>query len=84
MKRLITHHGKFHADDVFSTAWLKKIYGNLDVKRIDRSDIYKYINDKESFIYDIGNGKYDHHTKECKENATNFQQIYTRMQRIPE
>ena len=71
MKRLITHHGKFHADDVFSTAWLKIIYGNLDVKRIDRSDIYKYINDKESFIYDIGNGKYDHHTKECKEYRNN-------------
>ena len=71
MKRLITHHGKFHADDVFSTAWLKIIYGNLDVKRIDRSDIYKYINDKENFIYDIGNGKYDHHTKECKEYRNN-------------
>ena len=50
---------------------MKIIYGNLDVKRIDRSDIYKYINDKESFIYDIGNGKYDHHTKECKEYRNN-------------
>ena len=71
MKRLITHHGKFHADDVFSTAWLKKIYGNLEVKRIDRNDVYKYLNDKENFIYDIGNGKYDHHTKECKEYRNN-------------
>ena len=67
MKRLITHHGKFHADDVFSTAWLIKIYGNLEVKRIDRNDVYKYLSDKECFIYDIGNGKYDHHSKECKE-----------------
>lgn len=71
MMKLITHHGKFHADDVFSTAWLKKIYGEVEVIRIDRNDVYKYQNNDECFIYDIGNGKYDHHSKECREHRSN-------------
>lgn len=71
MKKLVTHHGKFHADDVFATAWLKKIYGECEVIRIDRKDVNKYMNKDEYFVYDIGNGKYDHHSKECKERRPN-------------
>lgn len=71
MKKLVTHHGKFHADDVFSTAWLRKIYGKIEVLRIDRRDISEYLNNEDFFIYDIGNGKYDHHSKECKERRPN-------------
>ena len=42
MKKLVTHHGKFHADDVFSTAWLKIIYKDVQIIRINRDEIYKY------------------------------------------
>ena len=71
MKKLVTHHGKFHADDVFSTAWLKIIYKDVQIIRINRDEIYKYKNNAEYFMYDIGNGKYDHHSKECKEYRPN-------------
>lgn len=71
MKILVTHHGKFHADDVFSTAWLKILYKDVKVIRIDRNEVLKYQNNDEYFIYDIGNGKYDHHSKECKEYRPN-------------
>lgn len=71
MKRLITHHGKFHADDVFATAWLKRIYGDTEVIRIDREDVCKYRSNDECFVYDIGNGKYDHHSKKCRERRPN-------------
>lgn len=68
---LITHHGKFHADDVFATAWLKRIYGDTEVIRIDREDVGKYRSNDECFVYDIGNGKYDHHSKKCRERRSN-------------
>ena len=71
MKKLVTHHGKFHADDVFATAWLKTIYKDVKIFRIDRNEVCKYKNDAEYFMYDIGNGKYDHHSKECKEYRPN-------------
>lgn len=71
MTILVTHHGKFHADDVFSTAWLKIIYKDAQINRIDRNEIYKYKNNSEYFIYDIGNGKYDHHSKDSKEYRPN-------------
>ena len=71
MTILVTHHGKFHADDVFSTAWLKIIYKDVLIIRINRDEIYKYKNNAEYFMYDIGNGTYDHHSKECKECRPN-------------
>ncbi len=61
-KKGITHSGKFHADDVFSTALLKMIYPGFTVKRVP------YVPDDvtDCIVYDIGRGAFDHHTDEVK------------------
>lgn len=72
---LYTHGGIFHADDIFATAFLQLVYE-------DRPDvdlrIYRVIsvppsikNDETNIIYDIGGGKYDHHTPETIEYRNN-------------
>lgn len=53
-----THGGVFHADDVFSTALLKIINPNIK--------IFRGFSVPENFtgiVYDIGEGKYDHHQR---------------------
>lgn len=66
---LITHSGKFHADDVFSTAFLSEFITDPVVCRINT------INDEvnnDAIIYDVGFGKFDHHQKDfnvCHENG---------------
>ena len=57
---LITHSGKFHADDVFATAFLSKIISNPVVCRVNNiSD-----NMEDVIAYDVGFGRFDHHQKE--------------------
>ena len=57
---LITHGGKFHADDVFATVILERILGEAVVCRVfEVPDNVK----KGTIIYDIGGGKWDHHQK---------------------
>jgi len=58
---LITHSGKFHADDVFSTAFLSEIVSNPVVCRIN--NVPDVISD-DVIVYDVGFGKFDHHQKE--------------------
>ena len=57
---LITHASKFHADEVFATALLSKIYPDSCVCRVNEisSDI------DNAIIYDIGFGRFDHHMKD--------------------
>lgn len=51
----VTHNGKFHADEVFATAVLTKLYPELDVIRSrDMATIQT-----ADFAYDVG-GLYDH------------------------
>ena len=54
---LITHGGKFHPDDVFSTMFMSKIVDNPVVYRTSEQ---KVKSDK-AIVYDIGFGKFDHH-----------------------
>ena len=55
----ICHNGRFHADDVFSTVLLGKVFGPvISLARI--SDIPDEI-DPNVIIYDIGGGRFDHH-----------------------
>jgi uncharacterized UPF0160 family protein len=56
----MTHGGKFHADDVFSTALLKIINPNIQIIRG-----FQVPENFDGIVYDIGYGKYDHH----QENA---------------
>jgi len=58
---LITHSGKFHADDVFATAFMSKIINNPVVHRTNNISLEIK---KEAIIYDIGYGEYDHHQKD--------------------
>ena len=51
----LTHSGKFHADDVFSSALLKII--NPNIKIIRAFDVPK---DFDGIVFDIGCGKFDH------------------------
>ena len=55
----ICHNGRFHADDVFSTVLLGKVFG--PIIRLSRvSDIPNEI-DPNAIVYDIGGGTFDHH-----------------------
>lgn len=54
----VTHAGKFHADEVFATILLEKIYDEINLIRLPEVD---GINLNKKFVYDIGGGKFDHH-----------------------
>lgn len=54
----VTHAGKFHADEVFATILLEKIYDKINLIRLPEVD---GINLDKKFVYDIGGGKFDHH-----------------------
>lgn len=58
----ITHSGKFHADDVFSTALLKILNPEFTVTRVS----YVPDNINDCIVYDIGRGAFDHHAEEVK------------------
>lgn len=61
-----THGGKFHADDVFSSALLT--YLNPDII-IERG--YEVPENYKGIVFDIGHGKFDHHQEgaEVRENG---------------
>ena len=66
----ITHNGKFHADEVFATAFLMIAFSKCEFvwKRVSQVP-FNYNDDTPNvIIYDIGNGKYNHH-QEPKERA---------------
>lgn len=54
-----THGGKFHADDVFSTALLRMINPQIEVTRG-----FEVPKEYDGIVYDIGLGKFDHHQKD--------------------
>ena len=56
-----THSGKFHADDVLSSALL--LYLNPEIT-ITRGN--KVPEDFDGIVFDIGRGKYDHHQKDSR------------------
>ena len=68
----ITHSGTFHADDVFSTAFLELYLGDRFVYRTNNIDLSK-VNDNQ-IVYDTGRGKFDHHQLEAlkRENGITY------------
>ena len=56
-----THSGKFHADDVFSSALL--LYLNPEIT-FTRGN--KVPDDFDGIVFDIGRGRYDHHQKDSR------------------
>lgn len=64
-----THAGSFHADDIFSTAFLKILNPNI---KITRGFIVP--ENYEGIVFDIGGGEFDHHSqdRECRENGVMY------------
>ena len=52
----VTHAGNFHADDVFATVFLEKLFDDITLIRLK-----DYHDDGTKLTYDIGLGKFDHH-----------------------
>lgn len=53
-----THGGKFHADDICSAALLRLIDPSFPIVRG-----FHPPEDKDVLVFDIGNGRYDHHSE---------------------
>ena len=66
VKRIITHAGRFHTDDVMSTVFLLTMKPDLEVIRIDEYEADDF--DEEELAFDIGGGMFDHHEEEREIN----------------
>lgn len=68
-KKVGTHSGRFHADEVMSTALLKELF-EIEVVRSRDPDILNQLD----LVYDVGEGEFDHHQMEKKyrENGTPY------------
>ena len=60
--RGFTHRGYFHADDVFSSAFLRVLNPNIQLYRVTSVPALL----ETDVVYDIGDGEFDHHTKPVK------------------
>lgn len=60
-KEEFTHGGVFHADDVFATALLKILNPDIQISRG-----FSVPENFSGIVYDIGDGKYDHHQKNSR------------------
>lgn len=58
-KRVGTHHGRFHADEVMATAILKELY-DIELIRTRDPEVLKDLD----IVYDVGGGRFDHHDTE--------------------
>ena len=67
--RAFTHGGSFHADDVFTAAFLKILNPNI---KIERGFIVP--KNYDGFVFDIGFGEFDHHSepREERENGIKY------------
>lgn len=63
IKTGITHGGKFHTDDVISTAFIKYFSPDMNVIRVQEFEGEEKI---DELAYDIGLGEFDHHQDERK------------------
>ncbi len=59
----ITHGGTMHADDVFATAFLEIYLKSVKVFRTNNVNAKDY---PDKLIYDIGRGKFDHHSEDIE------------------
>lgn len=54
-----THAGRFHADDVFSAAFLKILNPEIKIHRV--FNVPQNIDKETTIVFDIGRGEFDHH-----------------------
>lgn len=57
-QQLVTHNGKFHADDVFASVVLTRLFPELPLVRTRDEQV---TTDEHNFVYDVGGGEFDHH-----------------------
>lgn len=76
---IITHGGVFHGDDVMATAVLAKLWKQRGKNELK---VYRSIKTLETFasdiiVYDVGGGRFDHHTKELeyRENGVPYSSV---------
>lgn len=62
----ITHSGIFHADDIFSTIFLSKLFPEINLYRAKEWNDNKTKQKIKKIIYDIGYGDFDHHGENAK------------------
>lgn len=60
-----THGGKFHADDVFSSALLLYINPEISITRGNSVP-----DDFTGIVFDIGRGEFDHHQRTAESGKT--------------
>ncbi len=60
----ITHSGTMHADEVFATAFLELYIKDINLFRTNNIDETKV--GKDTIIYDVGRGKFDHHQPDAQ------------------
>lgn len=59
--KAFTHSGKFHADDVFSSALLLYLNPQITITRGNQVP-----EGYDGIVYDIGRGRYDHHQRDSR------------------
>lgn len=59
--KAFTHSGKFHADDVFSSALLLYLNPQITITRGNR-----VLEEYDGIVFDIGRGRYDHHQRDSR------------------
>lgn len=62
IKKVGTHNGTFHGDEVIAYVILKEVFGELNLVRSRKEEA---LNQCE-IVFDVGGGKYDHHTNNKK------------------
>lgn len=69
IKKVGTHSGKFHADEVMATAILMEIFDIEVVRTRDEKKLAEL-----DLVYDVGNGEFDHHQvdKKYRESGTPY------------
>lgn len=67
--KAFTHSGKFHADDVFSSALLLYLNPQITITRGNRVP-----EEYDGIVFDIGRGRYDHHQRDSRvrENGVQY------------
>lgn len=65
----LTHGGRFHADDVFSSALLEILNPQVSITRA-----FRVPEDFDGLVFDIGGGPFDHHTapRAARENGVPY------------
>ena len=73
--KLVTHSGRFHADDAFTAAMLRRIFPDATIERTrDRDRLKIAVNDADTIVFDVGD-EYDVDRNTFDHHQVDFQEI---------